>query len=189
MAKSGFVAIPGDTERTLSIKDNKGRHHRNRGSHRIHKTSGFWQIRLDDTNSKLSIFNTPLGRYSFTILPFGINSGSEVYQRQKSELVHGIDGCEAIIDDILVWGRDLEEHDRRLSSVLDKVRHYNLKLNPEKCKFRKDCVTYVGHELTSAGVRPDKEKVRAVMEMNKPTCAQELQSTDFPRFHSVSLKV
>jgi hypothetical protein len=91
-------------------------------------------------------------------------------------MVHGIDGCEAIIDDILVWGRDLEEHDRRLSSVLDKIRHYNLKLNPEKCEFKKDCVTYVGHELTSAGVRPDKEKVRAVMEMNKPTSAQELQT-------------
>jgi uncharacterized membrane protein len=35
----------------------------------------------------------------------------------------------------------VEVNDRRLSSVLDKIRHYNLQLNPEKCEFRKDCVT------------------------------------------------
>jgi hypothetical protein len=35
----------------------------------------------------------------------------------------------------------VEVNDRRLSSVLDKIRHYNLQLNPEKYEFRKDCVT------------------------------------------------
>jgi hypothetical protein len=37
-------------------------------------------------------------------------------------------------------------------------------------------VWHVGYEFTSAGVKPDKEKVRAVMEMNKPTCTQELHT-------------
>lgn len=108
---------------------------------KLDATSGFWQICLDADSSKLCTFNTPFGRYSFTRLPFGIKSASEVYQRKISEIVQGIDGCEAIIDDILIWGRNMQEHDQRLHIVMEKIRKHNLKLNPEKCEFRKSRVT------------------------------------------------
>ena len=143
---------------------------------KLDATSGFWQIALDSDSSKLCTFNTPFGRYSFTRLPFGIKSASEVYQKTISEMVQDIDGCEAIIDDILIWGRDMQEHDARLRTVMKRVSDFNLKLSPEKCQFRKDRVSYVGHVLTSEGVKPDFEKVRAVQEMEAPRNVSELQT-------------
>ena len=143
---------------------------------KLDATSGFWQIALDSDSSKLCTFNTPFGRYSFTRLPFGIKSASEVYQKTISEMVQDIDGCEAIIDDILIWGRDMQEHDARLHNVMKRVSDYNLKLSPEKCQFRNDRVSYVGHVLTSEGVKPDFEKVRAVQEMEAPRNVSELQT-------------
>lgn len=62
-------------------------------------------------------------------------------------MISGLEGCEAIVDDILIWGTDMEEHDTRLRKVLDHVRDYNLRLSPDKCRFRQNHVTYVMYSL------------------------------------------
>ncbi|KAK3108757.1 hypothetical protein FSP39_014959 [Pinctada imbricata] len=143
---------------------------------KLDATSGFWQIPLDDESIKLCTFNTPFGRYSFTRLPFGIKCASEVYQRKISDILHGIEGCNSIIDDTLIWGSTMAEHDARLRTVLERLREHNIKLSIEKCEFRKSRVTYVGHILTKDGLLPDPEKVRAVQKMPSPTNKQELQT-------------
>lgn len=65
-------------------------------------------------------------------------------------------------------GSNLKEHDRRLNTVLKKASEHNLKLNAEKCKFRNEMVTYVGHQPSSDGVRSDPEKIREIKEMQRP---------------------
>ena len=73
------------------------------------------------------------GRYRFTRLPFGMKSPREVFQKKMSQVLEDIDGAEAIVDDILVWGKDIQEHDARLKKVPDRVQAVNLKLNQKKC--------------------------------------------------------
>lgn len=55
-------------------------------------------------------------------------------------------------------------------------RDYNLKLSLEKCQFGKDHKVYVGHGLTSAGIQPDPEKIRAVKDMPAPQNIPELKT-------------
>ena len=62
----------------------------------------------------------------------------------------------------------LQDHDHNLIALLRKVREVNLKLNPKKLKLRLPEVPYIGHLLTSSGVKADPEKVRAVQEMPSP---------------------
>ena len=103
---------------------------------KIDGTSSFWQIELDDISSKLCTFNTPFGRYRYLKLPFGIKCASELYQSIMSEMIEDIEGAEVIMDDILVWGTTIEEHDRRLKIVLDKARKYpQIKRNFVRNKF------------------------------------------------------
>ncbi|KAL9953715.1 hypothetical protein ACROYT_G041171 [Oculina patagonica] len=137
---------------------------------------GFWQIKLDEASSKLCTFNSPFGRYRFTRLPFGIKSAPEVFQKSMSNLFEDIEGAKPIVDDILVWGRDVKEHDVRLRQVLDRSREANLKLNPEKCHIRQEAVPYIGHVLTKDGLIADPEKIRAVQEMRQPQNAKELRT-------------
>ena len=91
-----------------------------------------------------------------------------------TQMVEHIEGAEAIIDDILVWGATQEEHDLRLRKVLDRAKEFNLKLNREKCEIRRSEVKYVGHMLTRDGVKADPEKIRAVQLMKKPENKSEL---------------
>lgn len=100
-------------------------------------------------------------------MPYGISTGSEVFQRCKEQLFAGLP-CEIIVDDILVGGKSVQEHDVHLHQVLDRIRAVNHKLSPHKCRFRVSEVPYVGHLLTSQGVKPDPEKTEAVRLMAPP---------------------
>lgn len=60
-----------------------------------------------------------------------------------SHLFQDLEGVEVIVDDFVVWGEDVEQHDVRLRQVLDRSRESNLKLNKEKCHFRVPEVHYV----------------------------------------------
>ncbi|XP_056109383.1 uncharacterized protein K02A2.6-like [Rhinichthys klamathensis goyatoka] len=136
---------------------------------------GFWQIKLDDDSSKLCTFNTPIGRYRFLRLPFGISSASEVFQRAVAQMIEDLDGVINIVDDLLVWGETVQEHDARLRKLLQRAREYNLKLNKKKCQIRTSQIKYIGHVLTADGLKPDEEKVRAVVQLPTPEDKQDLQ--------------
>ncbi|XP_022805060.1 uncharacterized protein K02A2.6-like [Stylophora pistillata] len=136
---------------------------------------GFWQVKLATDSNKLGTFNTPFGRYSYTRLPFGIASAPEVFQNVMSHLFQDIDGVEVIVDDLVVWGKDLEQHDVRLRQVLDRCREHNFKLNREECHFRVSEVHYVGHVLSADGVKPDPNKVEAIIAMPIPANREDLR--------------
>lgn len=97
--------------------------------------SSFWQIKLDPASSLLTTFATPFGRFKFLRMPFGINTASEVFQRAIEQIFMGYP-CAVIVDDIIVGGKGIEEHDKNLKKVLERARQVKLKLNPKKCKFR-----------------------------------------------------
>ena len=133
-------------------------------------------MKLDEASSKLCTFFTPFGRYRFTRLPSGIKSAPEVLQNHMPELFADVEGVKVIVDDILVWGKDDEEHDARLEQVLRRAREVNLKFNAKKCKIKQEEVPYVGHVLSKDGLKADPEKIRAVKEMKPPENAKELKT-------------
>ena len=68
------------------------------------------------------------------------------------------------------------EHDSRLRNVLRRIRDSGLKLNKEKCMFNVSELTYLGHILTSEGVKPDPKKKRAITNMQFPQSKNELRT-------------
>jgi hypothetical protein len=94
--------------------------------------SGYWAIKLTEESSKLTTFNTILGRYRFRRLPFGIISAQDEFQRKIDETYEGLNGVVAIVDDILVYGRTKKEHDDNLHAMLQRSREKGVKLNQEK---------------------------------------------------------
>ena len=136
---------------------------------------GFWQILLEETSRKLTTFITPIGRFCFRRLPFGITSAPEIFQRQMSTLLKDHEGVVVVMDDILVYGATTEEHDRSLNAVLRTVKDSGLKLNRAKCHFGKSEIQYFGHLISADGLRPDPSKVKAVTQMASPTSVEELR--------------
>jgi len=118
----------------------------------------YLQMKLDYESSLLTTMNTPIVKYRWLKLPFGIKSAPELYQRAMDEMLQDVDHAYAIMDDILIAGRDIAHHDSVLEAVLNRARTYNLKLNFEKVRVRKQQVQYVDHIISAEGLTPDPEK-------------------------------
>ena len=76
--------------------------------------SGSWQIPLHPDSANLTTFITPVGRFCFKRLPIGIMSTSEIFQCLMTDMLRN-EGCEVIMDDVIVFGRSAEEHDENLN--------------------------------------------------------------------------
>ena len=124
----------------------------------------------------MTTFITPFGRFVFERCPMGISLGPECFQTKMREVLGGLKGCDAIMDDTIVYGHTMEKHDKRLNDVLNRIEQSGLKLKKVKCHLRQQQVKYFGHIVTASGISPDPEKVRAVAEMSPTTSVTELRT-------------
>ena len=101
----------------------------------IDANKGFYQILLTEESSKLTKFITPFRRFCFNRLPFGLASAPEIFHSTFQKIFKYIEGVKIYIDDILIFGKDAEEHDNRLRQVVDRAREMGTRFNKEKCKI------------------------------------------------------
>ncbi len=80
--------------------------------------SGYWAIKLSTESSLLTIFNTPFGRYRFLRMPFGISSAQDEFQRCVNDTYEGLKSVASIVDDVLVFGKNRQEHNDNLKAML-----------------------------------------------------------------------
>ena len=137
--------------------------------------SGYWHVELDEPSSFATTFGTPWGRYRWLRMPFGLSPAPEEFQRRMNSVLHDLPGVKVIADDILVFGKgatDAEafaDHDRNLKLLMDRCQSKGLKLNSKKLQLRLSEVAYMGHLITSDGLRVDPEKTKAIREMPVPS--------------------
>lgn len=114
-------------------------------------------------------------------MPMGISPAPEVFQRLLNQALEGLQGVHIITDNVLITGEgetlDIakKDHDQKLRSFIDRCRERNIKLNADKFRLRQSKVPYIGHLLTSEGLKVDPEKVRAINEMPRPADVKGVQ--------------
>ncbi|KAK2718885.1 hypothetical protein QYM36_006033 [Artemia franciscana] len=109
-------------------------------------------------------------------MPFGLISAQGEFQRCMEEAFEGIQGFSVIVDDIIISGKTIEEHDANVRSTLIRAREKGVKLNLQKCVFKCNSIPYFGHVISENGIHPDPQKVRALREMRTPNTKDELQT-------------
>lgn len=140
--------------------------------------SGYYQIPMAAEDKEKTAFICPLGFYEFERMPQGITGAPATFQRLMERAVGDMHLLEVIVylDDLIVFGRTLEEHEERLLKVLDRLEETGLKLSLDKCQFCQSKVTYVGHIVSEHGVATDPDKVKAVTQWKQPPDLPSLQS-------------
>ena len=137
---------------------------------------GFHQIELKEESRHITTFATHRGLYRYKRLMFGITSAPEKYQKIVKDVLRDCKGVANIADDLIVHGCGIEEHDKNLLAVLNRLRERGLTLNASKCQFRLPKLTFFGHDLSRNGVAPSEEKVAAVQNAKPPQNVAEVRS-------------
>uniref|UniRef100_A0A8B9JBA5 Gypsy retrotransposon integrase-like protein 1 n=1 Tax=Astyanax mexicanus TaxID=7994 RepID=A0A8B9JBA5_ASTMX len=140
--------------------------------------SGYYQIEMADQDKEKTAFICPLGFYQFEKMPQGITGAPATFQRLMERVVGDMNllQCLVYLDDVIVFGRTLAEHEERLFRVLDRLEEHGLKVSIDKCQFCQTQVKYVGHIVSAAGIATDPDKINAVSHWPQPTDLKSLQS-------------
>ena len=139
--------------------------------------SGFHQIELDEASRYITVFSTHVGVFRYKRLNMGISCASEIFQHiMETKVLHGLNGIRVVCDDILIYGKDMVEHDERVDAVLRRLRDRGMTVNPEKCVFGKPEVEFYGMVFSADGIQLTDEKVKALKEAKTPSTPGEVSS-------------
>ncbi|UYV65539.1 K02A2.6-like [Cordylochernes scorpioides] len=134
------------------------------------------QLELDDESQLYTVINTHQGLYKYTRLPFGISSAPALFQKQMDILLKGIPMVFCALDNILITGKNDQDHLKNMKCVLQRIQEAGLKLRKDKCSFLAPSLEYLGHKIAKEGLQPLPSKVEAIQGAPSPTNLTELRA-------------
>lgn len=145
----------------------------------IDLSKAFWQIPLDPESRKYTAFRVfGRGLFQFTRLPFGLVNSPATLSRLMDQVL-GYGELEpnvfVYLDDIVIVSNSFEEHLRSLQEVAKRLKMANLSINMEKSKFCVSELPYLGFILSQYGIRPNPDKIEAIVNFNRPTSIRSLR--------------
>ena len=133
---------------------------------------GYWHQKLDGASSFLSTFNTEIGRFRYTVMPFDATVARDVFQHKLYQCFGMIKQAIVIADDIMIVGKQQNhrDHDVVLTTLLETARKCNVRLNFDKLQYMKMEVDFFGETYMTSRCKPAQSKVSASKELPAPTC-------------------
>ena len=129
---------------------------------------GYWMVIPHPDSKPLTCMSIDIGRFQWTRLPMETVVASDVFQKKLDEIFHNVPGVTRIADDMVIYGKSIEEHYKHFLSFLSIVRKNNLKLNASKLQFELEEVSFFGHNWSSKGMSLDPKKIQGIERMNFP---------------------
>ncbi|PIK33227.1 hypothetical protein BSL78_29961 [Apostichopus japonicus] len=125
--------------------------------------SGFHQILLDPNSRPYTAFRCHLGLFQYKRLPMGLKNSPVTFQRVMETVLRGLTwkSCLVYMDDIIIFSNNFADHISHIRGVFQRLRCANLKLRLDKCQFAKAEIRYLGHVVSSQGILPDPDKLKA----------------------------
>jgi hypothetical protein len=137
---------------------------------------GYYTIRLDPDASKICTIIFLWGKYSYKRLPMGIAGSPDIFQGKMSKLMEFLEFVRAYLGNLLcISNLSLEDHLEKLKEVLRRLCDAELKVNAAKSIFCALEIEYLGYVLTKDSIKPQSNKVQAILGIKPPTGARQLR--------------
>eukprot|EP01127_Copromyxa_protea_P012021 TRINITY_DN3093_c0_g1_i1.p1 TRINITY_DN3093_c0_g1~~TRINITY_DN3093_c0_g1_i1.p1 ORF type:complete len:413 (+),score=38.03 TRINITY_DN3093_c0_g1_i1:1903-3141(+) len=140
--------------------------------------SGFWQIHILNLDKEKTAFTTMYGHYEFNVVPFGLHGAPAAFCRAMDQTLRDLlwKVCLVFVDDIVVWGENVDDHLKNLAMVFDALDRDGFTLKLSKCRFCMKEIRYLGHVISEGTIKMDPSKVKAIVDMPPPKNLKELRS-------------
>nr|XP_027093622.1 uncharacterized protein LOC113714023 [Coffea arabica] len=140
--------------------------------------AGYHQILMPEEDREKTAFITPWGTFCYRVMPFGLKNAGATYQRTMTTLFHDMihKEMEVYVDDIIIKSKKAENHLIDLRKLFERLRKYNLKLNPAKCAFGAPTGKLLGFIVSKKGIEIDPAKIKAIRDMPVPKTQKDVKS-------------
>ena len=139
-------------------------------------TKGYYQVGMNKEDIQKTAFTSHYGLLESLHMPMGLKAAGAMFQQLMEIALAGLQwiSCLIYLDDVIVFGKDFDEHLHRLAEVLQRFREAGLKLKPAKCEFFRKEVKFLGHVINAEGVCPDPSNVEKIINWPMPQNAVEV---------------
>jgi hypothetical protein len=130
----------------------------------------FNRMRMKPGNEWLTSFATRWGTFQYKVMPFGLCNAPATFQRAINDALAGLfdNFCTAYLDDVLIYSETLEDHQKHVLQVLERLKSRGFYLDVSKCVFNATRVKFLGMIITNNGIEMDPEKVDAIQKLEMP---------------------
>ncbi len=144
----------------------------------VDMSGAFHCIEMEPGDKEKTAFAIPFGSFQQRRLGFGLTNGPATYCRLVDLVLKEVPDSVAVsfLDDGVVHSKTVEDHFQNLRVTLDAYRAAGLKLNPRKCTFFAEEVTYLGHTINANGIRPMDSYKEAVAKWPLPRLKTEARA-------------
>lgn len=137
----------------------------------------FYQVEFKEKDREKLSFSVNHGK--LTRMPMGLKISPAIFQRVIDDVLREYIGkiCHVYIDNIIVFGKDLEVHAQNLRTILCALDKASFKVQPDKSEFFTKEVAFLGFTVSGEGIKPSEDKVTALKNFpDEPTNIRELHS-------------
>ncbi|KGG50728.1 hypothetical protein DI09_596p10, partial [Mitosporidium daphniae] len=133
--------------------------------------SGYWQIQVHDPDIEKTAFVVENNLYEFERMAFGLCNAPATFQRLMNYVLRDVLGSKALVylDDVIIFSDTFESHLNDIREIFNLLKAANLKLKLNKCQFAKRSVNYLGHVISTDGIKPDPSKIDKIVNYKTPT--------------------
>ena len=139
--------------------------------------SGYNLVRIAPGDEWKTAFRSRYGHYEYRVMPFGLTNAPATFQNLMNDVLRDFLDSFAVVylDDILIYSRSIDDHQRHVRLVLERLRANGLFAKPEKCAFHQDEIEYLGYLVSVSGVKMDSRKVATILDWPEPSCVRDIQ--------------
>jgi RNase H-like domain found in reverse transcriptase/Reverse transcriptase (RNA-dependent DNA polymerase)/Integrase zinc binding domain/Integrase core domain len=138
----------------------------------------YFQVALDEESREICSFRVSgVGSFRFVSMVFGLHNAAQCLTRIMDQVL-GIEMEPFVFyyhDDIIIATDTFERHIEKLNEVARKLREANLSINLQKSRFCRPEITYVGYTLDENGLKPNTDKVSAILNLPTPKTLRDVR--------------
>ncbi len=136
---------------------------------------GFWQLPLVEEDIPKTAMVTPHGSFEWKALPMGLTNAPSVFMQTMADICRDLKFVKVFIDDLLVFSNTIEEHAEHLRVLMERLAKHKIQLKESKAKWFQKSVKFLGHVVSSDGIKPQAAKVEAIRQWKPPTSVTEVR--------------